>query len=95
MQCWISVPATDGVDDKIRMAYILLKTNIPAFHHSIIPFSGQIRKPKKTFILSVSCRNSETSTPGLFPGISINDPFNNLAGGGTVGKLDSHDPTAI
>jgi hypothetical protein len=30
------------------MAYILLKTNIPTLHHSIIPFSGQIRKPKKS-----------------------------------------------
>ena len=48
MQCWINVPATDGIDDKIKMAYILLKTNIPVFHHSIIPFSGQIRKSKKT-----------------------------------------------
>ncbi len=47
MQCWINVPATDGIGDKIKMAYILLKTNIPAFHHSIIPFSGQIRKPKE------------------------------------------------
>jgi hypothetical protein len=59
MHCWINVPTTDGANDKIRMAYILLKTNIPAFHHSIIPFSGQIRKPKKTFILSMICRNSE------------------------------------
>jgi hypothetical protein len=42
------------------MAIILLKTNIPAFHHSIIPFSGQIRKPQKTSIFSVGCRNSET-----------------------------------
>jgi len=47
MQPWINDPATDGIDDKIKMAYILLKTNIPAFQHSIIPFSGQIRKPKK------------------------------------------------
>jgi hypothetical protein len=64
MQCWINVPATDGVGDKIRMVYILLirlrRTSIPPFQYSIIPFSGQIRKPKKTFILSVSCRNSET-----------------------------------
>jgi hypothetical protein len=43
MQCWINGPATDGIDDKIKMAYILLKTNIPAFHHSNIPFSEQIR----------------------------------------------------
>jgi hypothetical protein len=40
MQCWINGPATGGIDDKIKMAIILLKTNIPAFHHSIIPFSG-------------------------------------------------------
>ena len=24
MQCWINVPATDGVGDKIRMAYIII-----------------------------------------------------------------------
>ena len=48
MQCWINCPATDGIDAKIKMAYILLKTNIPTLHHSIIPFSGQIRKPKKS-----------------------------------------------
>ena len=60
MQCWINGPATGGIDDKIKMAIILLKTNIPAFHHSIIPFSGQIRKPQKTSIFSVGCRNSET-----------------------------------
>jgi hypothetical protein len=30
MQCWINVPATGGIDDKIKMAIILLKPNIPA-----------------------------------------------------------------
>jgi hypothetical protein len=60
MQCWINGPATGGNDDKIKMANILLKTNIPAFHHSIIPFSEQIRKPQNTSIFSVGCRNSET-----------------------------------
>jgi hypothetical protein len=40
MQCWMNGPATGGIDDKIKMAIILLKTNIPSFHHSIIPFSG-------------------------------------------------------
>jgi len=60
MQCWINGPATGGIDDKIKMAIILLKTNIPAFHHSIIPFSGQIRKPQNTSIFSVGCRNFET-----------------------------------
>jgi len=60
MQCWINGPATGGIDDKIKMAIILLKTNIPAFHHSIIPFSGPIRKPQGTSTFSVGCRNSET-----------------------------------
>jgi hypothetical protein len=31
MQCWINGPATGGIDDKIKMAVILWKTNIPAF----------------------------------------------------------------
>ncbi len=46
MKYWIYGPATDGIDDTIKMAHILFKTNIPAFHHSIIPFLGQIQKPK-------------------------------------------------
>ncbi|CAB1081000.1 hypothetical protein D1AOALGA4SA_8665 [Olavius algarvensis Delta 1 endosymbiont] len=37
-----------------------MKTNIPSFHHSIIPFSWQIRNPQKISIFSVGCRNSET-----------------------------------
>jgi hypothetical protein len=60
MQGWINGPATDGIDDKIKMVNILLKTNIPSFHHSIIPFLEQIRKPQKAPIFSVGCRNSET-----------------------------------
>jgi hypothetical protein len=60
MQCLINGPATGGINDKIKMAIILLKTNIPALDHSIIPFSGQIRKTQKIFIFSVGCRNSET-----------------------------------
>ena len=60
MQCLINGPATGGIDDKIKMVNILLKTNIPSFHPSIIPFSGKIRKPQKTSILSVGCRNAET-----------------------------------
>jgi hypothetical protein len=56
MQCWIKDPATDGIDDKIKMAYVLLKTNIPAFHYSIF---GANSKAQKTFILSAGCRNFE------------------------------------
>jgi hypothetical protein len=58
MQCWINGPATGGIDGKIIMANILLKTNIPSFHHSIIPFSGQIRGSQKTLIFSIGYRNS-------------------------------------
>jgi hypothetical protein len=47
MQCWINGSATGGIDDKIKMVNILLKTNIPSFHPSIIPFPGQIRRPQK------------------------------------------------
>ena len=38
------------VDDKIKMANILLKTNLPVFQYSIIPFLRQAFKPQK-----VSC----------------------------------------
>jgi len=38
MQCWINGPAAGRIDDRIKMVNILFKTNIPSFHHSIIPF---------------------------------------------------------
>jgi hypothetical protein len=50
MQCWINGPATGGIDDKIKLAIILLKTNIPAFQHSSIPlfhFRSKFGRPKK------------------------------------------------
>jgi hypothetical protein len=50
MQCWINGPATGGIDDKIKMAIILFKTNIPAFHHSI--FGANSKVPKNLYILS-------------------------------------------
>jgi hypothetical protein len=50
MQCWINGPAADRIDDKNKMGYILLKTNIPAFHYSI---SGVIPKAqKKLYVIS-------------------------------------------
>ena len=67
MQCWINGPATGGIDDKIKMAIILIdppqadqRSLRGVGHHSIIPFSEQIRKPQNTSIFSISCRNSET-----------------------------------
>jgi len=58
MQCWINGPTTSGIDDKIKMAIILLKTNIPAFSprrrlyepEATIPlfhFRGKFGSPKK------------------------------------------------
>jgi len=39
MQLWITDSAADGIDDKIKMAYILLirlrRTIVPPFHYSI------------------------------------------------------------
>jgi hypothetical protein len=53
MQCWINGPTAGGIDDKIKMVNILLKTNIPSFHHSIIPFPEQIQNPPiNSYILS-------------------------------------------
>jgi len=40
MQSWMNGPATGGSDDNIKMVNILLKTNVPSFHPSIIPFPG-------------------------------------------------------
>jgi len=45
MQCWVNGGVC--VDDKIKMANILLKTNLPVFHYSIIPYSRQAFKSQK------------------------------------------------
>ncbi len=50
MQCWINCPATSGIDDRIKMANILYKTNIPLFHHSISGANSEA--PKNLYILS-------------------------------------------
>ena len=50
MQCWINGPATDGIDDKIKMANILLKTNIPPFYYSISGANSEV--PKNIYVLS-------------------------------------------
>ena len=46
MQCWINGPATGEIDDKIKMAIILLirlrRTTIPLFH-----FWGKCGIPQK------------------------------------------------
>jgi len=44
MQCWINGPATGGIDAKIKMANILLKTNIPLFHFSIFGANSEAQK---------------------------------------------------
>jgi hypothetical protein len=50
MKCWNNGPATGGIDDKIMMVNILLKTNIPSFRHSI--FGANSEAPKNLYILS-------------------------------------------
>jgi len=54
MQCWINVPATDGIDDKIKMAYILLirlrRTSVPPFHYSI--FGANSKAQKNLYMIS-------------------------------------------
>ena len=60
IQFWIDDPATVWRGNKIIMANIPSKANIPLFHHSTNPFSGQIQKSQKTSIVSVDCQNSET-----------------------------------
>jgi len=52
MKCWVNGSATDGIGAKIKMADILLETNIPAFHNSIILFSGRNQNPKNLYIIS-------------------------------------------
>jgi hypothetical protein len=63
MQCWISGLVTGGIDDKIKMAIILLKTNIPTFSprrrlyepEATIPlfhFWGKFGSPKNLYILN-------------------------------------------
>jgi len=71
MQCWVNGPATDGIGDKIKMAYILLETNIPTFSPSrrryepeatipLFHFRGEFDSPI-IYILSMGYRNYETS----------------------------------
>jgi hypothetical protein len=45
MQYWVN--GKIYVDDKIKIANILLKTNLPVFHYSIIPYSRQAYKLQK------------------------------------------------
>ncbi len=58
MQCWVNGKIC--VDDKIKMANILLKTNLPVFHYSIIPLLRQAFEFQKMSYFSISYRISET-----------------------------------
>jgi len=47
MQYWINGPATDGIDDKIKMAYILIEnqySSVPPFHYSIFGTNSKAKK---------------------------------------------------
>jgi len=54
MQCWINGPATGGIEGKIIMAIILLKTNIPAFSPR-----RRLYEPEATIPLFHFQKNSE------------------------------------
>ncbi len=56
MQYWVNGKIC--VDDKIKMANILLKTNLPVFHYSILEAS--VQASKNVLFFSISCRISET-----------------------------------
>jgi hypothetical protein len=53
MECWNNGIMDSGLmvefvlTIKLKMDDILLKTNLPVFHHSIIPYSRQAFKPQK------------------------------------------------
>jgi hypothetical protein len=53
------------VDDKIKTTNILLKTNFPVFHPSIIPCSMEMPKPKKPYIFN-KVKKSKISIIGDF-----------------------------
>lgn len=38
---------------KLKMDNILFKTNLPVFHNSSIPYSGQAFKPHKMFYIFI------------------------------------------
>jgi len=38
---------------KLKMDNILLKTNLPVFHHSIIPYPRKALKPHKKFYIFI------------------------------------------
>ena len=38
---------------KLKLANILLKINLPAFHYSIIPFLRQVLNPQKISYISI------------------------------------------
>ena len=42
------------------MSSFLIQTNIPIFHHSIIPFGLQETCSIRNAVISISCRNSDT-----------------------------------
>jgi len=50
---------------KLKMANILLKTNLPVFHHSIIPYSRQAFKPQKMSYIFIKLLN--------FQDVKLND----------------------
>ncbi len=54
------------------MSSFLIQTNIPIFHHSIIPFGLQETSSIRNAVIPISCRNSDTFDLTSFKGFGIN-----------------------
>jgi hypothetical protein len=58
MQFWVNDKIR--VEEKMKMDNILLKTNLPAFQYSIIPWMLHKSGAIKRYLISRNCRISET-----------------------------------
>jgi hypothetical protein len=58
MQFWVNDKIR--VEEKMKMDNILLKTNLPAFQYSIIPWMRHKPGAIKRYLTSRNCRISET-----------------------------------
>jgi len=52
LSCWVN--GNNRFGDKIKMDNILLKTTIPSFHYSIIPWLGPKPRPQKISYIFIS-----------------------------------------
>jgi len=70
MENWVvgRIPLDREVN-RVNIINFLIKTNIPVFHHSIIPCAGQKLRRRKKPLFSISCTNSDTFNYFQYPGL--------------------------